>query len=372
MHRSVRVRALLVAVIGWLPLAVLSALHGDWLRPDRENSFLFDFGAHARFLIGAPLLILAEATCIPRLRAIAQHFRDAGLVADTDLANYEHAVASSRRLLHATGSTVLAFILSYALVFAILLQGLHGAIHFLPLWHGVLRRDAFALTPAGWWGLVVSLPILLAILLGWLWRVCVWTRFLWLMSRLELRLTPSHPDHAAGLLFAGTSLKAFVPVAFGLGVIAAGPVWNRIVNVGASILEFRFLIAGVVVFVLALFAGPLLVFARRLDEMEHHGILEYGAMASRMGTGLESKLLEARALDRRTLEAADLAATKDDLSATKDLNSIVSNVYAMRLVPLDKKNILLLIVVPLLPLVPLALLIAPPDEIMKKAMSLLF
>ncbi len=58
-------RAMLVILLGWLPLAVLSFGHGDLLSHSGGTGFLAVFAAHARFLLAAPLLVLAEAVCLP-------------------------------------------------------------------------------------------------------------------------------------------------------------------------------------------------------------------------------------------------------------------------------------------------------------------
>jgi hypothetical protein len=77
---------------------------------------------------------------------------------------------------------------------------------------------------------LVSVPLLLLLLLGWLWRVLLWWRFLWLTARLDLRLIPGHPDLAGGLMFVGSSLRSFWLLSFALGAIAAGTVANRVTN----------------------------------------------------------------------------------------------------------------------------------------------
>jgi hypothetical protein len=69
---------------------------------------------------------------------------------------------------------------------------------------------------------VVSLPLLIILFLGRIWRLVSWTRLPWLMSRLRLRLVASHPDHAAGLGFIGHSVRAFAIVALAPMAIAAG------------------------------------------------------------------------------------------------------------------------------------------------------
>ena len=56
---------------------------------------------------------------------------------------------------------------------------------------GVLR-----LSPAGYWYACVSIPIYQCIFLRWYFRLFIWFRFLWQVSRLDLRLsrlTPIEP-----------------------------------------------------------------------------------------------------------------------------------------------------------------------------------
>ena len=347
-------RALLVVAIGWLPLPIFTALSGDLLRTDWENSFLLDFSAHARFLLASPLLVLAEAACVPRLAVIAGHFFAAGLIAQADQPRYERALISTRYLTNSIVAQVTTIVLAYSLVAALLL--LHPQV---PLWHGTAGPAGWSLSPAGWWALLISLPILMIQLLGWLWRMYLWARFLWLMSRIELRLIAAHPDRTAGLQFVGSSLKGFLVLGLALGVIVAGPVFDQVFHHQASLADFKYLIVGVVIFSIVLCAGPLLVFARRLLSEEYRGIFEYGALATKLGQQLEHKWMNGRPVDPDALGV-------QDFSATADLDSITANVYAIRLAPLDRKNLLLLTAATLLPFLPTVLLTAPLEIILKK------
>jgi hypothetical protein len=361
-HPRVVRRAVLAIVVGWAPLVVLTALRGDFIRADAANSFALDFGAHARFLLAAPLLIFAESICLPRLAAIARQFTTAGLVADSDRGRYDHAVVSTQALMKSRVAELLTVILAYGLVAAIFMAQPPGQ---LPAWHGSIIGGIPIASPAGWWGLLISLPILLMQLLGWLWRIWLWTRFLWLMGRLELKLIPSHPDHAGGLKFVASSLDGFLPLGLIIGVIAAGPVLNQVVHRGAPPLQFKFFIGAVVAFVVALLTGPLLVFARRLIGERHRGVFEYGALALKVGEQLEQKwLTPAQPADKASLAVPDF-------SATTDLYSIVSNVYAMLIVPLEIKSVVLLAGATLLPFLPLVLMVAPFDVIVRKIAGLL-
>ena len=74
-------------------------------------------------------------------------------------------------------------------------------ISLYPAWHVSTVAGVEVYSPAGWWHALVSLPLLFVLLLGWIWRVLVWTRFLYLMAGLDLKLVPAHPDRTAGLRF---------------------------------------------------------------------------------------------------------------------------------------------------------------------------
>ena len=347
--------ALLAVAVGWLPLALLTAVHGDFIGPEKANSFLLDFGIHTRFLVALPLLILAEAVCVPRLAAIARQFVDADLIAEADRHRYDSAVVSSQRLMNSRVTELALALLAYALLFPVVMA---TPAEEIGSWHG--RLSPFAPFPAGWWVLLISAPLLLWLVLGWLWRICVWTRFLWLMNRLQLQLVPAHPDHAGGLRFVGSSLEGFAPIGFIVGVLGAGPVANQVVHHQANPLQFKAIAIGAVIIVLVLFTGPLLIFTRRLIEERHRGMLQYGALALHMGGRFELKWLRSRV--RVDQGAPDMS----EFTGTNALYSITANAQAVQILPLEIKSVGLLIVATLLPFVPVWLLAVPFSEIAKE------
>ena len=75
-HQHVLRRALIVVGVGWLPLLLLALLSLTAGRDDVWLAFLRDASVHARSLLVAPLLVLAEAVCIPRLGELAHTFRE--------------------------------------------------------------------------------------------------------------------------------------------------------------------------------------------------------------------------------------------------------------------------------------------------------
>lgn len=359
--RSVR-RAQLVMLIGWVPPAVLAAVQAFVMRDEAAKTFFTDFAVYARLLVAAPLLILAEPDCIPRLSAIVRHFLEAGLVRAPDVKRFETAVASTRRLLNARAADFVAVLIAYALIGLLVVNAAPGTAS---AWSVAGGRGAAAISPAGWWYVLVSLPLLLVLFVGWLWRVLLWGRFLWLVSRLDLRLIPGHPDHAGGLRFVGTSLRGFRLLGLALGAIAAGAEANSVAYAGASPLDFKHVAVGLLVFMLVLSAGPLTVFVRKLRAAKQRGAFEYGALACAVGRQFEQKWLGgAGIVDEGVLDAPDF-------SATTDLYQIVANVYEIDLLPFGLKSLGELVFTTLLPFVPVALMAVPLEVILERLARLL-
>jgi hypothetical protein len=359
-YRSTMMCAGIVAVIGWAPLVALAVFQSLVSGEPGATTFFSDFAVTARSLIAAPLFVLAEWLSLPRLTGIASHFRTAGLVSSADDARFDAAWNSTLRLRDSMAADVVLIALAYATVAALMSA---VPLSLYPQWHLAPSRDAYS--PAGWWHVLVSLPILLVLLLTWLWRLVLWGRFLFRMSRLDLRLVPAHPDRTAGLRFAGYSVQAFSLVALALGAVVAGATANRILTTGAQPESFWMTPVALVAVLIAIFEGPLLVFCSHLLRAWRRGTLQYSALAGSLGRQFEKKWLRPGAVvDEDVLGVPDF-------SATTDLYQVTSNVYEVRLVPLSVASLGILVGMALIPFLVLALMLIPIDVIVDDFAKLL-
>ena len=282
-----RNRALTLAAIAWVPLAVFSAAQGLALSDQRRESQLLDISAYVRYLVAIPTFVLAEAICLPQLGKIVRQFLDAGLVTGDERAGYETILDSTRALLTSPEVELALLAIAYISTLATSESLYPEAVS---TWvspirggqpHFVARRlVAHAGEPA-------PVQVLIAI---WLWRVVVWARLLWKLSRLNLRLLPSHPDRAGGLAFVGTSLRGFTPVAFGLGAAVAAGAAEAIFVDGRPVQEFKLAVGALVVGMLVLFAGPLFIFAPPLRRARIRGIFAYGELARRRRSAIRGTM----------------------------------------------------------------------------------
>lgn len=354
-------RVLIAIALTWLPLLALTALQSAMSGDASVGAFLTDYAAHARFLVALPLLLLGEKICLPQLGAIVRHFRDTGLIAPQDRDSFNRALVSTVRLRDSLRLEIAVLTISVAIALTIFVE---LPAHIFPAWHHLAAGGQGGISPAGLWHALVSTPILFILSLGWLWRLVLWTRFLWLVSRLNLCVMPAHPDGAGGLKFLGFSTQSFSVLACAFGAIVAGTVANRVTHDGASLFSFRYLIAGFDVLCLVLFVSPLLVFSGKLMEAWWRGSREYGALARYIGRALERKWLN-REVGSEALEA-------NDFSAAVDFYSVAANACTINIVPVAMRNIFILAAGAMLPFVPILLVAVPPTVLVQKLAGLLF
>lgn len=357
-----RRQVMFVALLAWLPLLLLSAFEGRVWRESVAVPFLLDVEAHIRFLVALPLLIVAEFAIHRRLPPILRQFLKRRLKGGDAATRFEAAVASASRL----RSSVLAEALLVAFVYGVgvLVVWRHYWALEAATWYATPSADGSRLTLAGVWYACVSVPIVQFLLLRWYWRLFIWVRFLWQVSRIELRLMPAHPDGTGGLGFLASTGYAFTMFAAAHGALAAGPIASRIFFTGASLPEFANAIGLVVLFVLCVVLGPLLVFAPQLAAAKHAGLVEHGALAERYVGEFEAKWFSRGAPPDEPLVGTA------DIQSLADLGTAYDVVRTMRIAPITLGAVEALVVATLVPILPLVLTMIPLGELMKKLLGI--
>jgi hypothetical protein len=353
----VRRRVVVAAMILWLPLLLLSAMDGSLLAGKAGVPFLMDIAVHARFLLAIPLLIAAELIVHRRLHAVARVFMERRLVAEDQLPGLKAAVASAARL----RDSVLVEVLLVAFVYFVGVSVVwrhYMAIHEAT-WYAVPAGDGMRLTLAGWWYVGVSIPVFQFLLCRWYFRIFVWARLLWQVSRLQLKLVPTHPDRAGGLGFLSNTAYAFGTLAMAHGVVLAAALANSIFHLGANLTQFKSEPLLLVILMLCLFLGPLLIFTPHLLRTKRASLREYGNLAEVYGRAFESKWLRGHSGDEPLLGSADI-------QSLADLGNSVGVVQEMRLTVIKKQAALLIAGVTIAPVLPLVLTLIPLEELLKK------
>ncbi len=360
----VRLRILVISLLAWLPLLVLCAVEGNVWSSSVAVPFLKDVEVHARFLLALPLLIIAEFAVHRRIRPLPQQFLDRRLIPDGARPRFDAAIASAIRLRNSKLAEVLLLAFVYGVgIFVIWRQ-------YVTLdtstWYATPAAGGLEPSWAGRWYGWVSMPIFQFLLCRWYFRLFIWARFLWQVSRLDLRLVPTHPDRVGGLSFLSETAIAFSVLAVAHGAMVAGPLAGRIFFLGAKLTQFKGEIAFVVVAVLCLALGPLLVFAPRLLEAKWKGLIEYGALAESYVREFDTKWL------RRPPPSNETLLGSADIQSLADLGNSYEVVQSMRIAPITNMAVIGVVTATLLPIAPLLLTVMPLEELLKRLTSILF
>ena len=357
-------RIVVIALLAWLPLAVLSALGGRLLPGTTSVPFLLDVEVHIRYLLAVPLLVAAELVVHQRMRPVLQQFVARDLVPEASRAQFDAAFASLVRWRNSVGAELILIGVVYGLGVLVIWRN-YGTLD-TNSWYATSAATGDVLTMAGWWYGYVSIPIFQFLLVRWYFRIFLWARFLRQVSRIELRLLPSHPDRIGGLGFLANTAYAFVPLALAHGAVLAAMIANRIFYLGAGLKDFRAETLLMVLFVELLVFGPLFAFALQLARTKRKGLAEYGTLATRYVGQFDAKWLRGGAPKDEPLVGSA------DVQSLADLANSFEVVKGMRLAPMTRDSVLQVAAATFIPLVPLFLTVMPWEELVKKLFGILF
>ena len=359
----VRRRISFFALLAWLPLLALAVLDGKAWGGAVAVPFLYDIDVHARFLVALPLLIVAELVVYRRMRAIVAQFVTLGLVRGSVRERFDQAIAGAMRLRNSVVAEVLLIVLVYAV--GILFVWRHYAALATPTWYATPEADELRLGLAGWWYVLVSLPLFQFVLVRWYFRIFIWARFLWHVSRMDVAYAPMHPDRNGGIGFVSRIGYAFAPLLLAQGTLLAGMMANHIFFEGATLPSFKLQIAAFVVIMVGVVLAPLLVFIAPLARAKRAGLHDYGHLAKRYVDNFDAKWLQGSAPGDEPLVGSA------DVQSLADMGNSFEVVRSMRLVPITRDTLIQLVVMTLLPVAPLLLTMFSPEELLGQLVKVL-
>jgi hypothetical protein len=358
-----RARVLVLAGLAWAPLLVLTALGGQLLDGNLTVPFLRDLDVHVRFLVALPLLVVAELVVHERLLLLVKTCRARRLIPDDDVPRFEAALASAYRLRNSMSAEILLVVLVYVVGVSIIWR------HFVSLttatWYATPSGDGSTFTTAGLWYAYVSLPIFQFLLCRWYFRIFIWARALWQISRIQLAIIPTHPDRIGGLGFLSATPFAFAPLILAHGALVSSALANRILHLGARLTDFYVIIAALVAWMLILFVAPMLVFAPQLARAKRVGLREYGTLAQTYVRDFDGKWVHGHRSEDELLGSGDI-------QSLADLGNSLEVVRSMRTLPISREALLQLGVITLVPFAPLLLTMMPLKDLLKMLVGLIF
>jgi hypothetical protein len=347
---------LAIAVLTWLPLLALAPLGRD----DTAISFLHSLGTHARLLVAIPLFFVAEAWFDKRSQELVRMLVASRLVRTDQFPAFRAALLDAIRW--RDGSVVETAVVVIALSF--ILEGPRSDVPWgVSTWRSAATGG---LTPAGWWYTIVSFPLYQFLLWRWCARMLVWSRLVWRINRLDLQLTATHPDLAAGLGAFGEAQMALSPLSVGISAMLAASIAEETLYAGADVSQFVLPLAGTVCVTVLLIVAPLLMFVPRLIRVRQVGLIEYGTLAAGYVHAFDDKWIKHKTQPREPLLGSA------DVQSLADLANSFDVIRRMRIVPIALFQVLVLAMAAAVPALPLALFILPFNELILKVLGAVF
>ena len=206
--------------------------------------------------------------------------------------------------------------------------------------------SAAGLSPAGWWHILVAMPLLGFLTLRWVLRYLSWSLFLRAFSKLDLQLQATHPDRTAGLGPLVITQSLFAPLFMAGSVIVAAFMGNDILYSSVTLRILAPEIAAYVTIAFGLLISPLLVFISPLRRAKISGALYYGALGD--------SITDTFAERWKKKDPTTLIDTADPSSVT-DYTAMYDTVASMRTFPFSMRQTIGLVVVLAIPFAPLLL-----------------
>jgi hypothetical protein len=358
----VRRRIVAICAIAWIPLLLLTLVAGDAFGGTAAVPFLKDIEVQVRFLVVMPLLIEAELLVHLRLRPVAHEFVARGLVGPDTHERFVAALQAAARLRNSAIAEIVMILVVYALGVPVIWRTF-GALE-VPTWYAHTSATGMEPTLAGFWYAYASLPLFQFLLLRWYFRIFVWMRFLWHVSRIRLHVNAMHADRMGGIGFLAATVFAFVPLALAHGALVAGNLANRIFYLGAALADSAVEIALVVGFLVVLVLGPVIVFAPQVAAAKRTALRIYGRLSQRYVTEFENKWLPGG------VPAAESSLGSGDIQSLADISNSMETVRSTRILPITRESILTVALAVLVPIAPLLLTVVPAKDLAKQLLML--
>jgi hypothetical protein len=342
--------------IGWLPLILITVL----FNPSGLASLVGDYRVYSRMLIAVPVLLLGQWLMESRFRMIVRHIVVAGLLGSLDRARMDSMIAMLKRLRDSLFPE--AAIVGLVIVHTV--TTFKGQVDVTP-WLAYGVAPDIHLTAAGWYAVVVSVTLYQLLLGLGLWKWLLWTIFAFKLSRLDLKLVPTHPDRHGGLGFLGLTTAAFAPVSFATATVIGATWRHEILHHGANPMTFKLPAIVLTVIIVLVAFGPLAFFVPRLAALRREGILQYGTLGQIHSTDFHEKWILHRAGHESDFLVAPESSTLADYGASYE------KVQQLQPFPADKGAFIVLAASLVLPMLPMILAVIPLTVVLKELLAAL-
>lgn len=333
--------AFALVIITWVPLCAMALIGGTLHVDDASINFFEDFLMHTRFLLVVPFLILIEKKVD---RSFVNYIRNSDdLIPDAQQLKFNKLV---KRLDRLTDSFIPEIVM-LVIVFSTIIITWNITPDLAMGRNYILNYTGNELSPAGWYYLLIAMPIFQMLIFRWVWRWFVWLYSIISISKYKLYVDPLNADQKAGLEYLN-----MVPLMFSFIIMAPSVVLSAIIGIDiiyndATLKAYTFqIITYIFLFPIILYA-PLVVFMPFLLRAKSSGIYKFGTLLRKHNFDYVNKWI----VNYQTNK--DKMLGSPDHSSLSDINGSYAPVSNIKLIPIDLQLVLLSFILNMIPFIPL-------------------
>jgi hypothetical protein len=365
LHKKQGKLALVSLCIAWLPLVIFTAIAGT-LYSGSQLPFLKDVSMQARILVALPILVFIKFAIDSKVSAVAKYLSEALMDGEERQLVLSKVFYRAKRLTTSVGSEIILLLFvvlaTISLVKGNVLSELQSG---KTSWMAFAKNEGLKLSIAGYWAVIISIPLFQFLFLRWLWRYFVWTMLLLRLSRAKLILLPTHADRSGGLGIIMLAQRRFNLIFVAGSVVISGQFIAQVIANRESFNVIRGEVVAYIIFCIVLILIPLLFFMAKLVKVKDEGLLHLSSLAATMSGKFEKEWVNDLPIEKKIEE------DHVDPSMLYDYNGLYDTLRQLRTVPITVRDIIGVALILFVPFIPIPLLYFSVPELLQKIVGLL-
>jgi len=353
-----------LAIVGlcitWLPLVIITAMEGT-LYSGTHLPFLKDVAMQARILMAIPMLIMIKLVIDSKVFAVAKYISESLLSPEERQLTLATILLRTKKLASSALTEIILLLIVIGSTVSLVKGGAYSALEAgTTSWMTSGVDGNQALSFAGYWAVIISIPLFQFLLLRWLWRYFVWIWLLFRFSKAQLNLRPTHADRSGGLGVIMIAQRAFSLIFVAGSVSISGQLIAQLLEHPDSFNTIRSMGFAYIIICIVFLLFPLLFFAGKLFKIKNEGLLHLSNLGATLSGKFEREWVNDSPIEKRIEE------TKVDPSMIYDYSGMYESLQQLRTVPVLPRDIISMAVPLFVPFLPIPFIHYSVAELLQK------
>jgi hypothetical protein len=357
--------AIAALCITWLPLVIITAIEGT-LWTGTQLPFLKDYAMQARILVALQMVILIKVSINTNVAGVLKYISEALMNAEERESILSKALGRARKLTNSGMAEVVLLLIVMVATVSLVKGGVYSTLETgTTSWMAAPKTGNIALSAAGYWAVLISIPVFQFLFLRWLWRYFVWILLLFRLSKARLNLLSTHADRAGGLGILMLAQKSFNLVFVVGSVVLAGQFMVRLSKHPEYFDATRNEAIGYIILSIFFILIPLLFFAGKLTRIKYEGLQRLSFLGATLSQKFEREWVNDLPIEKRLEEK------QVDPSLLFDYSGMYDQLQQLRIVPITLRDIIGIVIVLLVPFVPVLFIHFSIAELLQRLAGML-